>query len=484
MVIMADQHRGDALGGAGHPAVRTPAIDRLAADGIRFSRATCQGPLCMPARASYLTGRYVRDHGVYSNWAEVDPAMPTHPRALAGAGYHTVALGKTHLYRAAEHGVDHVDALDPILHAYGYAEVLATGDKFDTAVGNRYLDHLAAVGLLDTYEAHMRARSYQGEGETGVGATQTIPTWDATPLPIAPEHYIDVWHGDQAVQWIDAYDRDEPLHLFVGFPGPHDPWDAPAPALAGYDLDAVPLPASVRRPDTEGAGRYGTLIEGLLALADSATMDVDAIRRVRRAYYAAISLIDEAVGRIVAALERRGRLDRTWIVYTSDHGEMAGDHSLLSKCLFFSPTMRVPLIVRPPTGWSGGAPALGTVVDDPVEHVDLAATLLDLAGAGPIPDGAGRSLVGYFRGDPPPRRDVVVSENWGFGCFETDRYRLVVDEDRHEPVHLLDLVEDPTEDRNAVADPAYRSVVADLLADHVEPFLATPPRRPHPNPIP
>jgi choline-sulfatase len=478
LVIMADQHRADVMGCSGDPVVRTPNIDRLAAEGVRFSRTTCQGPLCMPARASYLTGRYVRDHGVYSNWAEVDPGLPTHPRALRDAGYHTAVIGKTHLYRPGDHGARHVDEMDHLLHAYGYAEIHGTGDKFDTNVSNIYFDHLRALGLLDPYVDHMRAHSYHGEDERGVGASKSLPTWDATPMPLPVDAYIDVWHGEQAVRWLEAYDRDEPFHLFVGFPGPHDPWDAPAEAVAGYDLDTIPLPRSTQRPDLTDTGRYGTLIEGLLALSDSATMDLDAIRAMRRAYYAAVTLIDDAVGRIVDALGRTGRLDDTWIVYTSDHGEMAGDHSLLSKCLFYTPTVRVPLVVRPPGGMTG------RVVDDLVEHVDLAATLVELAGADPLPGSEGRSLAGCATGVDPPARPVAVSENWGFASFETDRYRLVVDEDRHQPVQLLDLEDDPAEDRNRVADPAAAATVDALMATFAEPFLATPPARPHPNPIP
>src|ERR1044071_4756463 len=96
---MSDQHRADAMGCAGDAFVHTPNLDRLAGEGVRFSRVSCQGPLCMPARASFLTERYVRDHGVYTNWAEAPAAMPTYLHALQGAGYYTVALGKQHLTR-------------------------------------------------------------------------------------------------------------------------------------------------------------------------------------------------------------------------------------------------------------------------------------------------------------------------------------------------------------------------------------------------
>src|SRR4051794_28244456 len=108
LVVMADQHRADVLGCAGD-AAQTPTLDRLAAEGTRFSRLSCQGPLCMPARASFATERYVRDHGVYTNWAEIPEHSATYMHALRDAGYHTVLLGKAHLYRDETHTARHVD---------------------------------------------------------------------------------------------------------------------------------------------------------------------------------------------------------------------------------------------------------------------------------------------------------------------------------------------------------------------------------------
>ena len=126
LLVMSDQHRADMMGCAGDPYIRTPHLDRLASDGVRFSRVHCQGPLCMPARASFLTERYVRDHGVYTNWAEVSPESPTYLKALVESGYHTTLIGKAHLYRDDTPGVRHVDDLAPRLKALGFTEVRVT----------------------------------------------------------------------------------------------------------------------------------------------------------------------------------------------------------------------------------------------------------------------------------------------------------------------------------------------------------------------
>jgi choline-sulfatase len=200
---------------------------------------------------------------------------------------------------------------------------------------------------------------------------------------------------------------------------------------------------------------------------------------MRRAYSADISVIDDGVGRIVAALEARGILDDTWIVYTSDHGEMGGNHGMMSKCVLYEPAVRVPLLVRPPRGCTS------RVVDDLVEHVDVAATVRAIAGAPDLPASEGRSLLGHVDGHGalPEARRVAVSENWGFAAFETERYKIVVDEDACVPCQLFDLEADPNEDHDLVADPQARAVLDELMDEWVRPFLKTTPVRPHPSPF-
>ena len=473
VLIMADQHRADMMGCAGDGAVLTPSLDALAARGVRFSRVSCQGPLCMPARASFMAERYVRDHGVYTNWAEIDSASPTYVWALRAAGYHTVLLGKAHLYRDEILEAGHIDELAGKLMALGFSEVHETGDKFVPEIPNRYTDYLRSVGLFDAYKRHIADRAYQGDNESGQNATKRVPMWDATPMPVPLESYVDTWHGTEAVRWIETYERDDPFFLFVGFPGPHDPWDAPQAAVERYAGREVSMPRSTRRPDTDGTGRYAALLNSFLWLSDTETMDEDAIRGMRRAYSADVSVIDDAVGRIVAALEAKGVADHTWVLYTSDHGEMGGNHGLMSKCVLYEQAVRVPLIIRPPGGCEP------RVLDALVEHMDVPATVRDIAGADDLPESAGRSLAGTFDGAAPPARDLSVSENWGFAAFETDRYRLVVDEDAGTPCQLFDVAADPEEDHDLLADPLAKPVLDQLMESHVRPFLRTAPARPH-----
>ena len=473
VVLMADQHRADMMGCAGDSGVLTPNLDRLASEGTRFSRVSCQGPLCMPARASFMSERYVRDHGVYTNWAEIPEDSPTYTWALRDAGYHTALIGKAHLYRDELHQVGHIDDLAPRLKSLGFTDVRETGDKFAGATPNRYTDSLLRRGLLDAYKQHIADRAYQGENESGRNATKRVPMWDATPMPVPLDAYIDAWHGSEAVRWIEEYDRTEPFFLFVGFPGPHDPWDAPQAAVDWYDGVEISMPRTTRRPTLDGTGRYRALLESFLWLSDTETMTTDSTRGMRRAYSADVSVIDDAVGRIVGALAKTDRLDDTWVLYTSDHGEMGGNHGMMSKCVLYEPAVRVPLIVRPPGGISV------RVEDALVEHMDVPATIRAIASAPAVAQSEGRSLLGYLNGAPPDARTLSVSENWGFAAFQTEQYKLVVDEDACAPCQLFDVVADPDEDIDLIADPSMREVVDELMDTHVRPFLATPPARPH-----
>jgi arylsulfatase A-like enzyme len=464
------------MGCAGDGSMITPTLDRLASEGVRFSRVSCQGPLCMPARASFMTERYVRDHGVYTNWAEIASDSPTYVWCLREAGYHTTLLGKAHLYRDEAVDASHIDDLAGRLMALGFSEVHETGDKFLGKIPTRYTDYLSERGLLDAYKKHVADRSYQGENEDGQNATKRVPMWDSTPMPVPLDAYVDTWHGMEAVAWIERYDRPEPFFLFVGFPGPHDPWDAPREAVDLYRDTDISMPTTTSRPTVEGTGRYGALLNSFLWLSDSDTMTSDSIRAMRRAYAADVTIIDEAVGAILGALEAKDLLDSTWVIYTSDHGEMAGSHGLMSKCVLYDGAVRVPLLVRPP-----GA-CVPRVVDSLVEHVDVPATLRDIAGAPDLPESEGRSLSSYAAGDSdlPPRK-VLVSENWGFASFETNDYKLIVDEDAQVPCQLFNLKDDPNEDSDLLPDPHSKSAVDEIMENHVADFFRTPPSRPHPS---
>jgi arylsulfatase A-like enzyme len=464
--LLSDQHRADVIGAAGHPVVRTPRLDALAASGTLFEDAYCQGPLCMPSRASMLTGRYVRDHGVSDNKSTLASGWPTMVQSIRDAGYQTAAIGKMHLY---PHRPDVADGL-PAMHGYGFDYVNEIGGKLASRrVRSGYTDYLAELGLLDVYRQSVR--------QSATGSKAPMWTVGSSPLPV--DAYIDNWVADQAAAWLAQADSQRPFFLWVGFPGPHNPWEAPARFVeqyAGADLDLD----TARRPELPADGPLRQILDRLLSYSSSATLTEERIRQVRRYYFANVTLIDTAIGRILDALYRHGRDHDTWVVYSTDHGEMLGSHGLLSKMIFYEPAVRVPLIIRPPggrPGHRGGWPgqrggAAKRRISGLVEQVDLVATLVELAGAAAIPQSPGRSLTSALKDGPWSGREVVVSENYGFGMWRTGRYKLVLHESDQIPVQLFDLAEDPHEDRNVVAEPGYQRVLTQLIESQARPFLA------------
>ena len=387
----------------------------------------------------------------------------------AEAGYHTALVGKAHLYRDEIHDGAHVDDLAPRLQALGFTEVHETGDKFAGSTPNRYTDHLHERGLLDAYRQHIADRSYQGDNESGQNATKRVPMWDATPMPLPLDAYIDAGTATRPFVGSSSTTAPEPFFLFVGFPGPHDPWDAPQEAVDRYrerrHLDAD---APTRRPD----GRRHWPVRRVARLVPVAVGHRDDDRRRDPRYAARVQRRRLRHRRRRRPDRRRARapraLDETWLIYTSDHGEMGGNHGLMSKCVLYEPAVRVPLIVRPPARVLAAHRRRARRAH---RRPGFRARRLRAR----RPSDERRPLAARLRGRrrPARRANVSVSENWGFACFETDRYKLVVDEDALEPCQLFDLADDPDEDH----EPARRSdaasrVVDELMETLVRPFFA------------
>ncbi len=486
LLIMTDQHRAASMGCEGDPVVQTPNLDRLASEGVRFGRAYCQGPLCMPARASFLTERYVRDHGVSQNDWDVPPEFPTFVQSVRDVGYHTACIGKMHLYvhsgaRSGPQGESvsrdtrHHEGL---LRNLGFREPLeGVGKHAARSIRSEYTDYLQEQGLYDDYQRWMATKRYgRGQIEVEGKMVDRLPMWHTESSPLPADAYLDNWLGRRAVRWINEYDSEDPFFLWVGFAGPHDPWDAPAEYVERYRREEIPL-GPLEPPEFLPGNPVTPFMKALQRFGYSDGLTDDVIREVRRFYYANVTLIDERIGDIVATLEHRGLLDSTWIIYTSDHGEMLGDHRMLTKMSFYESSVRIPLIIRPPAKFQG------CTSDDLVEHVDVPATIRRLAGAGHLPHSEGRSLQHYFDLDPEVQdacRDVVHSENYGFGMFRTAQHKLVVFEETRQPVQLFDLNLDADENRNVVDDPAYAQILAALMQTYAHPFLdkAAPPTAP------
>lgn len=448
VLVMTDQQRHDTIAALGHPHMVTPNLDRLVSEGVAFGQAYVTAPSCTPSRASFFTGLYPSGCGVLRN----DEAWPrTWVEDLAASGYHCVNVGKMHTfpYEAPtgfheRHVVENKDR--------GTPTVPFLIDNWDKA--------LLAGGVVKPDRRTLRS---EPDYEQRLGAFEwTLPE----------RLHADAFVGSVAAHWLDTYPGDEPFFLQVGFPGPHPPYDAPARLLDLYadtDLPAVnrdeaelaampPQVRSVRREHLEHD--HDSIVH-----LEHPTPEQQ--RRQRVHYYANVTLIDEQVGELVAALERRGVLENTVIVFTSDHGDALGDHGLSQKWTMYEPAVHVPAIVHAP-----GRLRSGVEVSDLISHVDLGATILDLAGVEQQPGVAARSLLPVLLGQEWTGRDVVFAEQARDGIQKDSemmtmafdgRWKLVSFSDADDG-QLFDVVADPQERHDRWDDPAAAGERSRLLA--------------------
>ena len=436
--ICTDQQRWDTIGALGNRFINTPNIDRLAAQGAACRNAFCQSPICTPSRASFLTGCYPSTvHGCSngnSHWAEAAPLVT---RLLADAGYCCGLAGKLHL--AGAHG-----RVEPRPRDDGYSVFHWSHDPRDQwPAGHAYRDWVAARG------AHL-GRTYAELGYLPAELHQTT------------------FCADQAISFMETA-WTQPWLMSVNIFDPHAPFDPPADYLARYHPADLPGPAF--EPGDPAAQQLLEGVDFQTRSRDPASFDA---RGKIAAYYAMIELIDHNVGRMLDALERTGQADDTLVIFTSDHGEMLGDHGLLLKgCRFYEGLVHVPLILR----WPGRI-AAGLTTDALVELTDLAPTLLDAAGLATPAHMAGRSLLPLLRGATAEHRPAVRCEYYAAlrslppkpggrpdtraTMIRDHRYKLAVYHG-HPLGELFDLQEDPHEHRNLWNEPRRAELRFDLL---------------------
>ncbi|NQU12482.1 sulfatase-like hydrolase/transferase [bacterium] len=434
LVIMADQHAPDAIAGLGHPAVQTPALDRLLSRGVAFRQAYCAYPMCTPSRASFMTGLLAPQHGVWELGDPLRSDLPTWAHALRHAGYITSISGRMHFVGPDDrHG-------------------------FERRVYPEFSSH----ANFQTYGDWDRPVT---DEHVMVGAVQHAGPSDE---PTRAERY-DTAAADAALAELGelaSRPNDRPWAFTVGLLSPHFPYAISRPYYDRYDGMEIPRP----RP-APGGRSYHELVPAQLTgcrrwlglTSDGATDEQ--VRTARRAYYGMITCLDELVGRLVARLDELGVADNTWIVYLSDHGDNLGEHGFWSKLNFWEDSVRVPLIVVPPRCHRPGA-----VCDAPVSLIDWMSTVLDLTGQsdalGPLP---GRSWVPLL--DNPAERwpdRVVIAD---YACDGTRVPMRMVRRGPWKasfaagfPSTLFDLARDPHEGHDRGADPAARPVLAELEA--------------------
>ncbi len=439
--IMPDQLRADFLGCYGADFIDTPHIDSLAADGVRYTRAYSASPICVPARASLLTGMNAIKNGVTSNgqWLRPDLAacgIQTWPELLNAAGYYTAAIGKMHFY--------------PWDSNHGFQFRSITEDKRWINIRDNFYHHLKERGL---HKLH--GNEHEGYQE-GRGAVIHKNPWDASW-----DHFV----GEEACRFIRTYGDEQPFAMMVGFPGPHCPYDPNAEFLEGVDPAA--MPAAIPAVPADSARLRQQNVNGNLGTWNGVdyTEFTDAHKQKIRAHYAAlVKQIDYEVGQILDTLRQRGLLENTVIIFASDHGDYLGDHDLIGKGTFYEGSIHVPLIVRRPDATEA------QTWDKVVTLGDVTATLLALAGVEKPAHMDSLALPQIGLPETQTRSHVVGMTSGGWmlydGAWKLAKYSTG-------DTHLFYLPDDPHEQHNLVNDPQHQAQYVAMEATLAQEIMAS-----------
>lgn len=435
VVIQADQMAAQALGAYGDDAAKTPNIDALANSGAVFERAYCNTPLCAPSRASMMVGELPSDVGCYDNGDEFAASSPTFAHRLRAVGYHTTLIGRMHFI-----GPDQQHGFEERLTTDVYPADLDMVPDWTLTLDQRLQWYHDADAV---FNAGVSKATVQQDFDEEVG-------------------FRAIRHLNDRVRANQAAAEDIPFLMVASFIHPHDPYEPPREHWDRFEDVAIPDPKNPAVP----AADQDPHTHRLRAMSGFDTRDpsIEGVRRARRAYYAAVSYIDDHIGRIQRRLEELGLAENTVIIMTSDHGDMLGEKGLWFKMSPYEQSSRVPLIMH-------GAEELvprGRFAN-PVCLLDLMPTLVELSGA-PKARSAGMSLLESARREiegktAPEDRDIVI-EYLAEGTYRPQitvvrgRYKYVMCPG--DPDQLFDLSNDPDELHNRAADHEYADVLGQL----------------------
>ena len=490
LLVTTDQQRYDTLGCNGGALGRTPVVDGLATQGIRFTRAHPQSVVCMPSRSTILTGQHPSTHGVWMNGVPLPLDAPSVAAELHGAGYRTALVGKAHFepfldpfFRFGENSLAQTGTTPPGGLHRGFEHLeMATHGVIGPLHYARWMmaKHPEALGgFYPALDASLQVNA-AGGGDTDAPQVKVNP--------VDRDLYHTDWVADRTMAWLDTLGADEDWFCWMSFPDPHHPWDPPEAEVGRIDWREVPLPAGYPEDQAEREAildakpRHwrlwydGTLVSNYEAPADwvPATLTSDQVREVNARNAVECELIDEALGRVLGHIDRRGWADDLDVIFTTDHGELQGDFGLLFKGPYHvDALMRIPLIWRP----APRATTSPAVVSRPVGLVDLAPTLCAIAGI-EAPAWMQGAALPVDDADAEARGFERVLTEWDSELFGTDVHLRTIMRDHwvctayrpgtsHDGTEgeLYDLDEDPLQQVNLWDDPAMAALRSDLVAD-------------------
>lgn len=442
ILIMTDQQRHDTIGALGAPWMRTPALDKLAAEGVAFTNCHTTSPVCVAARASLFTGMYPHAGGVFTNF---QPWQPSWVSWLADVGYHCVNIGKMHINPYDAKGGFHqrffVENKDRPLFLEEHPR--AFHDEWDKALHAR---------KLEKPSRYTRYRQDPNAYRRALGAFE----WQ-----LDEDMHSDMFVGDNAIWWLKERKATSPLFLQIGFPGPHPPYDPVPRYLDLYRQVNIPVPKPTEeelaaQPSSQRELRRNMIEHNYDSVAWQERPSADDLLRVRRHYAANVTMIDEKVGQILETLDARGYLDNAILIFTSDHGDALGDHGHIQKWTMYDCSLRVPLLV-----WSKSLAFKPQRTGTLVQLMDLAPTILEAAGIDVPKSFEAKSLWPVLDGRSPQVRSEVWAELARDHIQTGAEYIVMHRDERWKVVYyvaeqegeLYDLAEDPGELHNLWSSP-------------------------------
>ena len=408
LLLLPDQHRFDWIGATPEIPVRTPNLDALAQRGIRFTRAFCPSPLCAPSRACLASGKEYDRCRVPSNKVDYPLDQTTFYTLLRDSAYHVAGCGKFDLHKASPiWGVDGTH----LIHEWGFSDGIDNAGKWDAINSGTKKPKDPYMAYLHEHEsADVHVRDFEKRRKAHYKAT--------FPTSLPEEAYCDNWVAENGLQLMNTFPADKPWFLQVNFTGPHPPMDITK------RMDKICRDRDFPQPNR------------------NTKFDPETHNAIRQNYSAMVENIDRWVGIYVAELEKRGELANTLIVYSSDHGEMLGDHNMWAKKKPYQPSVGVPMII------AGAGVYRGVVSDAPVSLMDLHATFLEYANISQPADTESRSLKPLLEGKTKGHREYVLSGLGSWRMVFDGRYKLVTGYGKSGQPLLFDLQSDPLENTN------------------------------------
>lgn len=435
LFITTDQQRWDSLPCYGLDFMQTPHLDRLAREGMVFDNCIVPSPVCVPCRATMMSGQYPAVTGVLGNDHWLPSHIPTWPSIIGQTGRKTAAIGKMHF--------------NPWDSLQGFDERIMAEDKRHIYLPDHHVQFLAAHGL-DRPHPTTLPQYYENLG--------------ASITPRDRKFHVDGFVGDQAAQWLDQNGA-EPFAAWVSFPGPHDPYDPPEDMADLYANAPIPEPVGspeelINKPPAQRS-RGGGSVNNSMFRIDYSKATPEHYRKWRQHYYANITLIDEGIGKILSALEAHNVLDDTMIIFTSDHGDALGDHGLPFKGFFYDCMSRVPLIIRGPNVPTNQRSS------SLVSTIDLVPLFYNACEA-PAPNTLqGEDIRPIFSDPSTIIRNAAFSEIGGRVMVRTKRHKYAHYADGS--AELYDLEADPNEITNQAGQTDFHDIeneLKSLLLEH------------------